>query len=55
LSKKLKSSQTLPELLLDLPIKDTSKEVRFDVGFGSITKIEGNYKLTPLFHGMKSS
>jgi hypothetical protein len=57
LSKKLKSSQTLPEFLPDLKINDIGKEVVFDVEFGGISKmiINPNYKLTPLFQGMKSS
>jgi len=54
LGKKLKSPQSLPELLPDGKIKDILKEVKFDVEFGGITKVEASYKLTPLFQGMKS-
>jgi len=37
LGKKLKSPQTLPDFFIDLNMKDTSKEVKFDVAFGGIT------------------
>jgi len=40
LGKKPKSPQSLPEFLPGLIKEDASKEVRFEVGLGDITKVE---------------